>query len=180
MALTDVRLSWDSLVGRSDKLLNALTPAQLEYAARDASVTLRLYEVLKAKLETLRCSNELSHQTQLQGAWALRQIEARGISVDRSLLKTRLDELEEVKRVESDALEALGYIPKQKGCRAFLEAEIQSKSAESGIAVKLTEKSEKPRIDEAALLPLATKSEIIQRYLKFSETKKSHPAERGQ
>jgi DNA polymerase-1 len=168
----DVRLSWDSLVGRSDELLNALRPEQLEYAALDASVTLRCYEVLKAKLDSLRCSNDLSHQTQLQGAWALRQIESRGIAVDQTLLQRRLVAAASEETAETQALEALGYVPNQKGNRSVLEAEVRKVCEQNSIHLKMTEKSDKPRINDAGLEVLAPKSSLIDRYLKFTRTRK--------
>jgi len=168
----DVRLSWDSLAGCSSDILNALTPAQLEYAALDASVTLRCYEVLKTKLDTLRCSNDLSHQTQLQGAWALRQIESRGIAVDQGLLQRRLAAAVSEEIAEIQALETLGYVPSQKGNRSVLEAEVRKVCEQNSIDLKMTEKSDKPRIDDAALEVLAPKSSLIDRYLKFTRTRK--------
>jgi DNA polymerase-1 len=168
----DVRLSWDSLADRQDDIMDALTPEQLEYAALDASVTLRCYEVLKGKLDNLRCPNDLSHHTQLQGAWALRQIEARGIAVDQTLLQRRLAAAVSEETAEAQALETLGYVPNQKGNRSVLEAEIRKVCEQNGIDLKMTEKSDKPRIDDAALEVLAPKSSLIDRYLKFTRTRK--------
>lgn len=168
----DVRLSWDVLSDAADDFLGSLTPEQRSYAAQDAGVTLRCWQVLQQRLARLQAENQLSLLTQIQGAWALDRVQRRGIAVDQDLLRHRLETLNSAETRLRTELQTLGYIPSKLGNRNVLEAELEKLCVEAGKPLITTAKSGKPKIDEGTLAPWAGRSPLIKAYLQFVQLKK--------
>jgi DNA polymerase-1 len=87
-----------SLIGKGKNQLTfdmVDTAAATEYAAEDADITFRLYEYLKARLQTQPAINKLFEEVEMPLVSVLAQMEYAGVSLDVKLLKKMSHELTE-------------------------------------------------------------------------------------
>jgi DNA polymerase I-like protein with 3'-5' exonuclease and polymerase domains len=170
-----IRVSWDDIPTEAgDDPLIVLTTEQQQYAANDVIMTYRCYLELDQRTASLPYKTDLTLPIQMQAAWALDRIGRRGVQVDQKLLGARLEQSESAISKQTAILTGLGYTPGAKGNRRLIEDEVVRVCGKLKTQPRISEKSQKPKIDENAIAALADGSELLRAYLTFSQIKKHH------
>jgi DNA polymerase family A len=184
-----VRLSYSRWLNRA---FSQVEPIYLDYLARDAFCTYKIYRRLRRRIkECLESSDKswgyvskswldeqsrrwgpLTHHIQLKAAVVLKAISAAGLTVDlrrRSELVLQVEALAEEKRA---VLHSAGYLPGQKGCGKALQAILRRLQRDHpGHDFRRTPTGQFAASEEA-LAPLAEVEPFVEAMLAFKAIEK--------
>ena len=166
-------VSIETLIGKKGKNQKSMRDVPVEevsnYAAEDADITFKLYEVLNKELDTASARN-IFKKIETPLISVLAEMETEGIKLDANALNTLAGELiEDLKTIESEIFELAGgdfniASPKQVGEVLFERLKVIDKPKKTKTGQYAT--------NEDVLSQLAGKHPIIDKILDFRELQK--------
>ena len=156
--------------GKNQKSMRSLSPADIcDYAAEDADITLRLYNVLRPRIEEAGCS-ELFYNIEMPLVQVLADMETTGVCLDTdALAETSKTLTQRLAGIEQEIYAAAGHefniaSPKQVGDVLFGEMKIVEKPKKTRTGQFVT--------SEEVLQQLRTKAPIVELILEHRGLKK--------
>lgn len=111
----EIRCNWGGYRSGKEVNYDKISREELEYAAKDAIATYKLYHCLIAKVSEIDPRFYLSHKIQVMGAIALDRISRLGIGIDLEKKDHLLASLEAELSKAKNELEKWGYFPGRRG-----------------------------------------------------------------
>lgn len=143
---------------------DSISEEKIRYAAVDAIVTLKNYQILRGRIDKLDCRYDLSHKIQLMGAYGLYLTSLRGIGFDLARRQIFIDKIDEAIAAAKKVLSDFGYTPGEKGVKAAF-AKI---AAENKIDLPLTPKG-KVSSKAEYLEPYRGQNPFVDAYLNYQD-----------
>lgn len=145
-----------------------IPPEFLEYASKDVVVTLKIFNCLTQRLQTLKAKNYLSHSIQLKASLALKELERRGVNIDQCRLNDLLVQNSNDIMLAKERLTNYGYVPGTKGINGTYDQII----SKLGISLGRSSKGGySQKIDD--LKPFRSSLDFIDAFLTYQELNKN-------